>query len=403
MSETRPKRFMLENVPSKEWGYLAGLKTALEIKGRRVSEAVLAGISGDCFRFNFSPDMLLEGAFVYSENPLRVVCSRLGFDYSYTYDKDADEALETMKEALAQDGVPLISFWSTMPEPPSDWDILVGYDDGEGLLVVRTCDREVHSYKRDDFMERWMEETITLEGPDDGPEYASRAFFVLDGHNGQEDLRELYLEALRRAPEILHTESVECSGRRFFSGFAAYRALADCLSEELPADYSSCKPEKIEELVQAYREKLEAYHGADTEAERQQALEELSRVELFRYGEWNCFPLGLLARSRKSAFDFLSEAARLFDGRDNLVIWDAAAHYYVACDLLGKLRWVHPSNSECWSPREDRLDSDDPKLRAKAIKGLADDRKKAAELVSEILAQEERALELLESVTVIQS
>jgi hypothetical protein len=403
MSETMPKRFMLENVPQKEWGYLAGLKTALEIKGKRVSEAMLAGISGDCFRFNFSPDVLLEGAFVYSENPLRVVCSRLGFDYSYVYDQDAGEALRMMKESLAKGGIPLISFWSTMPEPPSDWDLLIGYDDSEGLLVVRTCDREVHSYSRDDFMERWMDEAVTLEGPADGPGYASRACFLLDGHDGETDMRELFLEALRRVPQILRTESIERSGKRFHSGFSAYNALAEYLGEDLAADYSTYEPEKIEELVQTYRSKLEAYHEADTEAERQQALEELSRVELFRYGEWNCFPLGLLARSRKSAFDFLTEAARLFDGRDNLVISDAAAHYYVACDLLGKLRWVHPSNSECWSPREDRLDSDNPKMRAKAIKSLADDRKKAAELVTDIVAQEERALELLESVTVIQS
>lgn len=398
MSETMPKRFMLEDVPSKEWGYLAGLKTALEIKGMQVSEAVLAGISGDCFRFNFSPDMLLEGAFVYSENPLRAACSRLGFDYRYVYDKDADDALEDMKGALAQGGVVLVSFWSTMPEPPSDWDLLVGYDDSEGLLVMRTCDEEVHSYARDEFMERWMDETITLEGPDDGPEYASRPFFVLDGHNGPTDMRGLFIDALRRAPGQLRTESIEHSGRRFLSGFAAYSALADCLGEELPADYSKYEPEKIQKLVDAYRSRLDAYQNAKTEVERQRGLEELSRVELFRHGEWNCFPLGLLARSRKCAFDFLNEAARFFDGRDNLVISDAAAHYYVACDLLGKLRWVHPANSECWSPREDRLDSDDPKMRAKAIKSLAGDRRKAAQLVSDILAQEERALELVESV-----
>jgi hypothetical protein len=285
-----------------------------------------------------------------------------------------------------------------MPEPPSDWDLLVGYDDGEGLLVVRTCDAEVRSYTHKDFMERWMEETITLEGPDDGPEYGSRAYFVLDGHDGSSDMRELFLEALRRAPGLMRAESVERYGRRFCSGFAAYRALAECLGEELPADYSSYEPEKIEQLVQTYRSKLDEYHNSESETDRQQALEELSRVELFKYGEWNCFPLGLLARSRKCAFDFLTEAARLFDGRDNLIMSDAAAHYYVACDLLGKLRWVHPSNSECWSPREDRLDSDNPKARAKAIKNLANDRKKAAELVSDILAQEERALELVESV-----
>ena len=173
MSENRPKQFKLEKVPLKEWGYLAGLRTALEIKGNKISEAVLAGISCDCFRFNFSPEVLLEGAFVYSENPLRVACSRLGFDYQYTYDQPADRSLEDMKTALANGGVPVVSFWSTMPEPPSDWDVLVGYDDDAGSLSVRTCEDEVRTYAREDFMERWMEEAVTLEGPDDGPEYAS--------------------------------------------------------------------------------------------------------------------------------------------------------------------------------------------------------------------------------------
>ncbi len=402
MSGNKPKQFMLENVPFKEWGYLAGLRTALEVKGENVSEAVLAGISGDCFRFHFSPELLLEGAFVYPENPLRVACSRLGYDYQYTYDQPADQSLENMKTALAHGGVPMVSFWSTMPEPPSDWDLLVGYDDDAGTLSLRTCDDEVRSYTREEFMERWMEESVTLEGPDDGPEYASRVLFVLDGHNGHEDWRGLFLEALRKALKLLRIESIQYTGRAFYSGFAAYRALAEHLGEELPADYASYPPEKIEELVQIYRAKRQKYHDADSEAQRQQALEELSKVELFRYGEWNCFPLGLLARSRKTAFDFLAEAAKLFKGRDNLVISDAAAHYYVACDLLGKLRWVHPSNTESWSPREDRLDSDDPKLRAKAFKNLASERKKSAELVSEILGQEQRALELLESVTDVQ-
>jgi hypothetical protein len=247
-------------------------------------------------------------------------------------------------------------------------------------------------------MKRWMEESITLEGPDDGPEYASRPVFILDGHNGHEKWRDLFIEALSRGFKILRTESINYSGRKFFGGFAAYQALIDYLKEELPQDYSSLEPEKIDDLAKIYREKLKNYHDSTTEAERSKTLEELSKVELFKYGEWNCFPLGLLARSRKSACDFLTRSARMFDGTDNLIISDAAAHYYVACDLLGKLRWVHPSNTESWSPREDRLDSDDPKLRAKAIKNLARERKKAAELVEEILAQEERALELLENV-----
>lgn len=398
MSQDRPKSFRLENVPPKEWGYLAALKTALETRGKKVSEATLAGTSGDCFRFHFSPEVLLEGAFVYLENPLRIACSCLGYDYSYTYDQPTDESLEAVKAALAGGGVPLIGFWSTMPDPPSDWDILAGYDDGDDKLWVRACDDELLSYSREDFLERWMEESVTLEGPADGPEYASRVTFVLDGHNGREDWRGLFIQALRRASKMLRTESIDYSGSKFCSGFAAYQALAEHLSEELPADYASYEPEKIEELVRAYRARLEDYHSAETETERQRALEELSGVELFRYGEWNCFPLGLLARSRNLAFEFLSEAAKLFRGHDNLVISDAAAHYYVACDLLGKLRWVHPSNSESWSPREDRLDSDDPKLRAKAIKNLASERKKSAELVTEILAQEQRALELIESV-----
>jgi hypothetical protein len=398
MSEERPKSFILENVPVKEWGYMAGLKTALEIKGDNISEAVLAGISGDCFRFNFLPEVLLEGAFVYAENPLRVVCSHLGYDYQYVYDQPAEDSLENMKIALANGGVPLVSFWSTMPEPPGDWDLFVGYDDEAGSLSIRSCDEQVLSYSNKDFMERWMEESVTLEGPGDGPEYASRAYFVLDGKGEREACGDLFIEALQRTSKILRKESIEYSGKRFYSGFAAYSALVGSLNEELPADYSSYEPEKIEELVQTYRTKLQGFHDADSEAQRQKALEELSRVELFRYGEWNCFPLGLLARSRKSAFDFLTEASRHFKGRDNLVISDAAAHYFVACDLLGKLRWVHPSNSESWSPREDRLDSDNPKLRAKAIKNLASERKKSAELVNEIMAQEQRALELIESV-----
>jgi hypothetical protein len=402
MPENRPKRFMLENVPAKEWGYLAGLKTLLEIRGENISEAVLAGVSGDCFRFHFAPEVLLEGAFVYSENPLRVACSHLGYDYQYTYDQPAGDSLENLKTALAGGGVPLVSFWSTMPEPPSDWDLLVGYDDEKDSLAVRTCQDEILSYSRDEFMERWIEESVTLEGPGDGPEYASQVFFVLDGHNGRDDWKDLFAEALKRASSLLHTESIEYSGRRFYSGFAAYQALADHLNEELPADYASYPPKKIDKLVEAYRAKLDTYQNADTEAQRQQALQELSRVELYRYGEWNCFPLGLLARSRMSAYDFLTEAAKQFKGRDNLVISDAAAHYFVACDLLGKLRWVHPSNSESWSPREDRLDSDNPKLRTKAIKNLAAERKKSAKLVTEILAQEQRALELLESVAGVQ-
>jgi hypothetical protein len=389
---------MVENVPAKEWGYLAGLKAALEIKGEKISEAALAGISGDCFRFYFNPDVLLDGAFVFSQNPIRIACSRLGYDYTYSYDRPADESAEDMKNALSAGAVPLVSFWSAMPEPPSDWDLLVGYDDDEDMLAVRTCDDEIRSYTREQFMERWMEESVTLEGPQDGPEFASRVFFVLDGHNGREDWRDLVIDSLRRAIKMLRSESLEYSGKRFHSGFAAYQALHDYLAEELPRDYSSLPPEKIDKLVRVYRARLEAFHSAETEAERRDALEDLSRVELFRYGEWNCFPLGLLARSRKCAFDFLTEAARLFKGHDNLIVSDAAAHYYVACDLLGKLRWIHPSNSESWSPREDRLDSDDPKLRAKAIKNLAAERAKSADLVLEILAQEQRALELLESV-----
>ncbi len=398
MSAGRPRRFRLEKVPPKEWGYLAGLRTALEAGGENLSEAFLAGISGDCFRFFFSTEALHEGAFVCSENPLRVACSRLGYDYSYTYDQPAGESLERAKDALAAGGIPLVGFWSNKPDPPTDWDLLTGYDDEKDLLTVRSCSEEDNSYTREEFLDRWVEECVTLEAPGDGPGYASRVLFVLQGQNGRQDLREIYLESLRRASRMLHTEWIEYSGVRFHSGFAAYEALADSLSEEIPADYSAYSPRKIDKLLKLYRSKLKAYHEADSEQELQKALQELSRVELFKYGEWNCFPLGLLARSRKAAFDFLSKAAKQFGGQDNFVISDAAAHYYVACDLLGKLRWVHPSNSECWSPREVRLDSDDPQLRAKALKNLASERKKASELVAEILAQEQRALELLESV-----
>jgi len=398
MTDKRPKKSLFGRVPEKDWGYLAALKTALAIKGDHISEAFLAGLSGDCFRFFFSPDLLLEGAFVCQENPLRVACTRLGYDFQYLYDHPSEELLDNMKSAIASNGVPIISFWSTLPEPPSDWDILVGYDDEENSLLVKTCDDEVKRYNHDEFMERWIEESITLEGPEDGPEYAARPVFILDGHNDHDKWRDLFIEALSRGLKFLRTESIDYSGRKFYGGFAAYRALIEYLREELPEDYASYEPEKIDELVQAYRNKLQAYQDSTDESERRKTLEELSKAELFKYGEWNCFPLGLLARSRKSACDFLTRSARMFDGRDNLVISDAAAHYYVACDLLGKLRWVHPSNSESWSPREDRLDSDDPKLRAKAIKNLAKERKKAADLIEEILSQEERALELLESV-----
>lgn len=398
MSKERPKRFTLEKVPPKEWGYLAALKSAIEVKGQEVSEALLAGLSGDCFRFHFSPEVILEGAFVYSENPLRVACSKMGYDFQYLYDAPAQETLEAAKKSLAAGGVPLVCFWSTKPEPPGDWDLLVGYDDEAGTLSVRPCGEGVVSYTHEEFMDRWMEDCATLEGPDEGPEYGSRAMFIVAGHNGQPERRETFLEAMRKASTLLCTESIQYSGRQFYCGFAAYQALADNLNEKLPVNYSSYSPKKIEELVQAYRAKLKLFHDATSEPQRQQALQELSRVELFRYGEWNCFPLGLLARSRKTAFDFLTEAAGFFEGRDHLVISDAAAHYYVACDLLGKLRWVHPANSENWSPREDRLDSDNLKLRTSAIKNLASERKKSAELVTEILGQEQRALELLESV-----
>lgn len=399
MSKKRPKSFKIGNVPQKEWGYLAALKSALEIKGQDISEALLAGISGDCFRFHFSQEVLLEGAFVYSENPLRVACTRLGYDFQYCYDMPAEETVEIAKNTLAAGGVPLVCFWSTKPEPPSDWDLLVGYDDEAGTLLVRSCGDSEVSYTHEEFMDRWMEDCVTLEGPDDGPEYGGRAMFMLDGHNGQPDWREMLLEAMRTTSKLLRTENIQYSGRQFYCGFAAYQALAHSLNEKLPADYSSYSPKMIDKLAQAYRTKLQIYHDAESEPQRQQALQELSRVELFRYGEWNCFPLGLLARSRKSAFDFLTEVARSFEGHDHLVISDAAAHYYVACDLLGKLRWVHPANSENWSPREDRLDSDDPKLRSRAIKNLVSERKKSTELVAEILGQEQRALELIESVT----
>jgi hypothetical protein len=166
----------------------------------------------------------------------------------------------------------------------------------------------------------------------------------------------------------------------------------------LPADYAALPPDRLEELLGTYRARRREYDCASREVDRQKALEELSRVELFRHGEWNCFPLGLLARSRSTAFSFLSEAARCFKGHENLVVSDAAAHYHVACDLLGKLRWVHPANTESWCPREDRLDSDDGALRARAIKNLASELKKSASLVREILFQEQRAIELLESV-----
>jgi len=185
-------------------------------------------------------------------------------------------------------------------------------------------------------------------------------------------------------------------------GFSAYEALAASF-EKAEVDYAAYSDEEIDLL-------------------------KFSDEQIKRWGGWNGAPLLLLQGSRQASEEYLKEMAedesefsyqasqREFDenyGMRSIVprstpnlandaqfmkwwnsrrqhVMNAASLYAEIVQLLEGLKFASPTSSDL-SLRQDRLNSTDPILRRKAIRSLASDRKRAAEIVREILAKEKAA------------
>jgi len=427
----------LENVPSVRpyvfsMGYLECLKAYLEFLGEDVSIYDLYALSMDSFRFFFCPDDVDKGPWVYrynpfgyewlEGNPLRLACFFLKYEYEYHYGEPYEAAWNKVKSVL-KEGRPVIALIHPR-EPGKPIAVLItGFDEEKSVVLFGSLEGNRIECPTEEFQHLWSK-AYTLEPEREksppyhygniglekrgGPLIACHPYFFL-----RKKLEGGFPATISRSIVILQStllNALRKSSRGCACGFKAYEELIACL-EGVEKNHSTMSNEEIDQL----------------------RLEDDQPIKL---GGWSGVPLLLLQGSRQAAADYLEEMAddeSEFDFQLHRSIFyeplkersyaqdlvpkeavteddvmyrnpqyqkwwtqrrkhvkKAASLYLDIVQLLEKLKFAQPTISHLY-PKLSKLNSTEPKPRRKATRSLADDRKKAAQIVREILAREKAA------------
>jgi len=414
-------KVMVKDVPSVRpyvysMGYLECLKAYFEFLGEDFRQEAIWALSGDSFRFFFSQDDVDKGIWVYRYNPLRTTCDLLGYDYEYHHGEPYEIAWKNVTAVLRKGRPVMVLLHPSSPGKPIA-ALVVGFDTKKLVIYCNSIDGDHIAYPINEFQSMWSD-TYSLE--EENKVYPMSNYFGLRKTGGPMNTSHPYFfikkskkgwrywkPSSRLQRNLVLWEATRGYPRRkrsrgCASGFSAYEELAASF-EKVEVDYATYSDEELD-LLKFSEEQLEGWGG------------------------WNGAPLLLLQGSRQAASDYLiamAEDDSEFDYQASMRIeeetsgtrdivprctpdlikdaqfmgwWNsrrqhvrnAAALYGEIVRLLDGLKFASPTSSDL-SPRRDKLNSADPILRRKALRGLATDIKGAAEMIREILGKERSA------------
>jgi hypothetical protein len=280
------------------FGYVTSLNAYIDFLGDDLFDALQArkrqyggfldGICGDAFRI-YNREDRMGSAFVYPENPLRIVAYILAYKYDYAYNLKED-ALGRVKDYIEK-GRPVIM---PMVIPPPEWALIVGYDDVRFYLhtfagpKVMTNEQLLQAISKP-----WWQPTMDKAKPT-----GDKPMFVLWERQARSDLQKIIIDGVKYGIRLGTSETVEFGGKRYVGGPAALVERAKDLEEE--RDYSN--------------------------------LEDKTLVS------WHFFPFLYYQLSRWSRASFLSIAAEQFVGADRERVEDAFRHTEKANTLIREYR-----------------------------------------------------------------
>jgi hypothetical protein len=269
------------------FGYVTSLNAYIDFLGDDLFDALQArkrqyggfldGICGDAFRLYYSREDRMGSAFVYPENPLRIVAYALAYRYDYAYNVKED-TLARIKGFLEK-GRPVIM---PMVIPPPEWALVVGYDESRFYLhtfagpKLMTDEQFLQAISKS-----WWQPTMDRAKPT-----GEKPMFVLWEREARSDLQKIIIDGVKYGIKLGITETVEFAGKRYTGGPAALVERAKDLEED--RDYSNISDKTLV--------------------------------------SWHFFPFLYYQLSRWSRASFLNIAAEQFVGADRERVEEAFRH-----------------------------------------------------------------------------
>ncbi len=282
--------------PLREAGLFACLRVLLGDQGIWVSEDKLRGISGEAFRFFYSPDDRLGSANVYLEDPLTTVAQCFGFDScSLQFAGDFDAAWKAVRKFLDNN----VAVLTTLELPPPTWAIIVGYDDQAEEVWLFSSAAEYRPLSLERFKKTWGTPycpTIRLRA---APRPGRYLIFAMGKTSKKPNMEKIVRQAILRAHRLTRGAKIGA----YFSGKNAFAQLA--------AD--------IQRITQ----------GAASE-------DELRSMDAFFRR-----PMEQLIDSRRAAGEFLAMWLNMFQGEARRALEDAAPLFSDSAEALEELRQAY--------------------------------------------------------------
>jgi len=231
----------------------------------------------------------MGSAFVYPENPLRVVAYLLAYRYDYTYNVKED-TLARVRDYIEK-GRPVLM---PMVIPPPEWALIVGFDDTRLYLHTFAGPKEMTNEQFADAVGKsWWQPTMDRAKPT-----GEKPMFVLWERQARSDLQKIIIDGIKFGIKLATIETVEYAGKRYTGGPAALEVRAKDLEED--RDYSN--------------------------------LEDKTLVS------WHFFPFLYYQLSRWSRASFLGISSEQFVGADKARIEEAFHHTEKVNDLARRYR-----------------------------------------------------------------
>lgn len=200
-------------------GFVDSLQYCLRRKGERLPKAEVMGLAGEAFRFFFSRNRPNRGVTVFTFNPLRAVCSALGYNCTLEWQEDPRRAVGLLRQHLDAQDYPLL-------RTHNDWVVVRAEQAGEGF-EIRPSRGRGERWSEQQLVERWRAEAGLLELG-----LIGHYLFTVGEREHEPPRRDAALGSLRRAVRLL-TRARRVDGCA--AGVRAYDELVELLSRKRKA------------------------------------------------------------------------------------------------------------------------------------------------------------------------